>query len=61
MSNFDGQVFQDRHRNRDPVAVARSNSFSSTGEGKDPRAGRIVCNDCGRRSRWLSLALFEAA
>ncbi len=59
MSNSNGEVLQDRSRNRDPLAVASRNSF--TGEGKDPRAGRIVCNDCGRRSRWLGRALFEAA
>jgi hypothetical protein len=59
MSTSNIEVPQDRSRNRDPLAVARSNSF--TGEGKGPRAGWIVCNDCGRRSRWLSRALFEAA
>jgi hypothetical protein len=26
-----------------------------------PHAGRITCNDCGRRSRWSSRALIEAA
>ena len=32
MSNSNGEVPQDRNRNRDPLAVARSNSF--TGEPK---------------------------
>ena len=59
MSNSNGEVLQHQSRNRDPLAVARSNSF--TGEGEGPRSGRIVCKDSGRRSRWLSRALFEAA
>jgi hypothetical protein len=59
MSNSNGEVLQDRRRNRDPLAVARRNSC--TGEGKDAREGRIICNDCDQRSRRLSRALFETA
>ena len=58
MSNSNGEVLQDRSCHRDPLAVARSNSFA--GEGKGPREG-IVYNDCGRRGRRLRRALFEAA
>jgi len=39
----------------------RCGSTSATvREGKGPHAGRIQCNDCGRRSRWLSRAILEA-
>jgi hypothetical protein len=43
-----------------PCDRCGSNSFTVR-PGAGPHAGRIVCNDCGRRSRWLSRALVEAA
>jgi hypothetical protein len=57
MSNSNGEVLQDR--SRDPLVIARINSF--TGQGNGPCARRIVCNDCDQRSRRLSRALFETA
>jgi hypothetical protein len=34
MSNSNGEVPQDRSRNSDPSAVARSNSFTGEGKGR---------------------------